>query len=595
MKAAFVLLILVIFSTGGMSETGPVTVDDEAIVGAEISEDIAVGKSPADAAEGSDTSGPEGDGFLREAIEQYYKFEDLPPKIKAPSLQKFLLEKAVLVYSEGARRYPEHERAPAAMFVVGEIERVENDLAAALSAYEAVIDVFGTNDYSDDARKRIAEIYFDEGEYEKAQENYYLLIDTYLHSELLPESYLMVARCYEEMMSHAKAIKTYNKAIELFEDRSVALEALMGLGDTYLADGRFAEALDTYQSIMADYPDTEAFDRAQLMSGRAYGMKGNYPAARKVLREIVNGYAMNEYIDDASYEVGRTYYVEGKYAQAIQNYATAVLRYPDYAGRTEALQKTAHSYKQLFLYRDALLRYDDLVDFYRSADAGSLKESEIRDRKIKIGETLSVMGEIYHEQGELEEALAKYFEAKEYLTGDERISTIDYSVAECYYELGWYREALEAYDSFITRNRYSPNLLMALAHQAECYRSTGYFEQAQKKYLAVIHTEPEDATESSERLKRDAVFRVGELYAEQGMRREEAEFYESMMEARYSFLDEARIMFTLGTVYEVVGDVERAAASYQRVLDEFKDSDWYELTRLNLEIIKINLKSRRED
>jgi tetratricopeptide (TPR) repeat protein len=593
MRAIFLLLISVIFSMSGMSETGPWTVDNGAPVEAAVSEDVVTGN--ADSAEGRDPSDSGSDDFLREAIEEYYKFEDLPPKIKAPSLQKFLLEKAVLVYSEGVRRYPEHERAPAAMFVIGEIHRVENDLDAGLSAYEAVIDLFDTNDYSDDARKRIAEIYFDEGEYEKAQENYYLLIDTYLHSELLPESYLMVARCYQEMMSYAKAIKTYKKTIELFDDQSVALDALTGLGDTYLADGDFAKALDTYQSIMADYPDSGAFDRAQLMSGRAYAIKGNYPAARKVLREIMNGYAMNEYIDDAAYEVGRTYFAEGKYAQAIQSYATAMLRYPDYPGRTEALQNAAHSYRRLFLYRDALLRYDELVDFYRSADDATLKDAEIEDRKTKIGQTLFLMGEIYHEQGDLEESLAKYFEAKEYLKGDDRVSTIDYSVAECYYELGWYREALEVYDSFIMRNRYSPNLLVALAHQAECYGSTGYFEQAQEKYLAVIATEPEEAIESSERLKSDSVFRVGELYAEQGMRREEAEFYESMLDARYSFLDEARIMFTLGTVYEGLGDVERAAASYQRVLDEFKDSDWYELARLNLEIIKINSKSRRED
>ncbi len=584
MKSTCIFFILPFFLVGILSAVDG-TSPDEALI--EVGVDT-------DEAEAAAEERWEGDDFLKEAIDEYYAFADLPPRIKAPALQKFLLKKAVLVYSEAAKRYPDHERSPAAQFVVGEIHRVEKDRDRAMAAYEAVIDNFDTNDYSDDARSRIAEIYFEEGDYEKAQENYYLLIDTYLRSELLSKSYLRIALCYQEMMSYAKAIKTYNKALDIFDDDTVRLGALTGLADTYLAAGRYDDALKTYGTIMADYPDSEAFDRSQFMSGRTYGMKGNYPAARNIFREIIKGYAMNQYIDDAAYDVAWSYYVEEKYAQAVQSYSTAMLRYPDFEGRTEALSNVADSYRHLFLYRDALLKYDELVEFYRAADADALNVEREQHRR-KIGEILFMMGEIYYEKGELEDSLAKYFEAKEYLTDVERISSIDYSVAECYYEQGWYREALEAYDSFVAHNKRSPNLLIALAHQAECYDRIGYLDESQEKYLVVIRTEPEEMTDVLTRLKSNAVFRVGELYAEQEMIREEAEFYELMLRKRYGFLDEARILFRLGTVYERLDDTERATSTYQRVLDDFKQSDWYELARLNLEIIKINLKSRRKN
>lgn len=538
--------------------------------------------------------GDEPEDFLKKHIDEYYRFPDLPMEIKGPDLHKFLLEKAVLIYGETARRFPGHKKAPYAQFAVGEIERARNNTGAALTAYEAVINSFDENDYSDDARYRIAGIYFEKRQYEEAQENFFKVIDAYQRSDLVPKSYLMAARCYHEMLLYSKAIKTYNKVLEIFEGKRSRRDALMGLGDSYLSSEQYNDAIETYRTIMDEYPQTQAYDRAQFRLGTTYALKGSYPVARKVFREIIRGYDMNRYAAPAAYRMANTYYTEAKYAQAVQSYSTAMLRYPDYDGRMEAIANIADSYKHLLLYRNALLYYEDLLEHYKSKAETARSPAETDTLHDKIGKTLHAMGEIHIRNGRRKEALARLLEAKRFIVDESRTSDINYSMAECYYGLGWYREALEAYENFISSNPNSPDVLTSLFHGAESYQMIGYFEEAQEKYLELIRMEPEETSRPVEELKGEAVIRVGELYEEQQMLREEAEYYEQTLEKRYSFLDVARVLYRLGMVYERIGDLDAAVVVYQRVRNDYQDSQWFELAGLNLEIIKIKIKYREE-
>ena len=529
--------------------------------------------------------------WLRKVVDTEYTFADLSDRFKAAAQQRFLMDQAVLVYAEGAKRYPSDDDAPRAVFVCGEIEKTRGKDEDAMRYCNSVISDFLPNDYSDDAQYGIAWIYYSRKNYEKAQKEFYRLIDSYLRSELIPDSYIMVGQCYQDILSYENAIRTYRKVLDTYDDSVIRLKALTGLAQTYMKTGEFDSAIATYETIRSEYPESDAYDHAEYMLGRAYAMQGDYPAARRTFSRILNSGVMNAYVADATYANAWTYYAEKKYAHAIECYALAMTRYPDHSEYTSALSDIADSYAGLYLYRDALIRYGELLDRHRSQDTASLTPTEIDDLNEKISKTLVTMASIHTERGEYDEALALLFETRRYTGEKSEQKEVDFEIAELYCRLGWYREALGAYDEFLSGNPYAPQLPLVYAHQAKCYDEMGYFKLAEEMYRKVLDLQPEEVTDEIAALKRESVFRIAELYEEQDMVREEAEFLESILREDHEFLDEARLLYKLGTVYEDTGQLENAASAYERILYGFKDSEWFDLAKLNLEIIRINQKS----
>jgi tetratricopeptide (TPR) repeat protein len=157
------------------------------------------------------------------------------------------------------------------------------------------------------------------------------------------------------------------------------------------------------------------------------------------------------------------------------------------------------------------------------AEAGMLYQ-EAREDPSKIPEALEKLEEVYQKY-------PRHFSGQTSL----------YNAANLYYSQGEYQKAYDNY--LLLKEKHSKNELiypLALQSMAYCSEQLENYQEAKAKFEELLSMEIE--------------------------------------------LSRAQLYMDLGRIYETLGDLERARASYQEVLDSYPDSNWSEMAESRLSL-----------
>jgi outer membrane protein assembly factor BamD (BamD/ComL family) len=193
------------------------------------------------------------------------------------------LRRAIRRANQLVRAWPDHELAPAAQRLVGDLYRERGNIEAAFNAYQALIDAYaGLFDYQEilDIQLELAEelqhrviraLFTSYTQPQEAIPLYQQIIINAPHAEITPELMFRIGDIHLQRRKFREAIDAFNQVEDRFPDSEFAMKAALNraraferLARRFPTDASTTiSALHAFAHFLDNYPDAEAVDEAR--------------------------------------------------------------------------------------------------------------------------------------------------------------------------------------------------------------------------------------------------------------------------------------------------------------------------------------------
>lgn len=383
----------------------------------------------------------------------------------------------------------------------------------------------------------------------------------------------------------------YDSAIEVFQnalanstDVTVTDKSNLGIGQAYYEQGNYAPALTSLR-LAAASTDATLAARANYFLAQSYISLERYDEA---FQSYVNYLSLRPGVIDSTIheEMGDLYLTVGNPLQAIASYQEAYRTDPN--GGTEALAiKIAAAYQESGDTATALSLFQDIYN--TTASDYTKAEMDLR------------IGQIYYSQENYDQAYAYYqdtvnnfpwaydsYSALATLVND-GVAVNEYQRGLINYNVGNYALAVEAFDRFLpTADEAAVGATLYYRGLAiRAYQSTtgdGQYDEAIAVWWDLINNHPTSSYEV------DAWEDIE--YTQWAYMDEPLQAVDTSLAylARYPESAEAAdFLFLAGRSYERAGELELASTTWQRIGNEYPNSDYAFLANYFAGIVTVRL------
>jgi TolA-binding protein len=326
------------------------------------------------------------------------------------------------------------------------------------------------------ARREVADLLFDAGEYPDAIKQYLRLVgEAASDSERADyRSRIIIARLRTRDAAQA------NKEIDLFlrtyprrRDDRAAFELEKGHLAFLLKN--YDAALKSFQTVSESFDDTPSAPMARYWVGKSLEAAGKYKEAVEQLTDVVRRHPGTPVATRANLALGNIGYTLEKWDDAIRSYRRVVDDpIPDPELLPLAMNNLIETYEATAVYDAALSLTRRYLETYPNAD-------DAFDKRIKIGTLYERLGyydqAVLHLQGLLEEA------------GSDLEGEIRYYIAEANYNKGDYQQAILDFlkvPYLVTKKGKIDWTANALYMSGQSYEKMGRHEQALTMYQQIL-------------------------------------------------------------------------------------------------------------
>lgn len=411
-------------------------------------------------------------------------FEEKKYKSSRENLKKLLEE------------YPDNENSGSALYLIGESYTSQNRLKDAITFLEEAANNKKNNAYLDYTIFALASTYEKTGDYNKAVGYYDQLLSYHQESPLALTAQLRIGICYFKLKDYQSAILELNNPSLTKLSPEIYSECLYLVANSYYREEEYNNAELKYSEVIKDFPSSDVFRDSRYGLAWCYFQQKKYDEAFKIFNSLSAGedsIAVKSFFWKAE---SKRYL--GDNDQAFKFYNQFLKKYPG----NELAQNVRY---QLGGY------YYDTNDYITSESY--LKAATNSENPVVKAKALTMMGEIYLNKKDFEKAsdffnkvinqegfdkdmidrakiglgTAYYYDnnydnAIEELSGlSERNSVlennkINFYLAESYYALGNYKDALNYYNKVSADDSLISG--QSLYGKAYCYFNLKDFDNA---------------------------------------------------------------------------------------------------------------------
>jgi len=466
----------------------------------------------------------------------------------------------------------------------------------ALKAYTQLIEQFPNS-------RRIYEAYLGQantlyllGQYEQAIMAYQGILDKSPageeYQEILEKASFGVAWAYLKSGNVDAAVKNF-EAISYQTDRNtVKISALTQIGDAYQDIENFENAVDVYDRILEEYPDSPYTDYVQYRQGIALLKMEKTEAATLSFQTLQANFPESKYLNDVFYYLAVTYFKKGSWRMAQEHIEEFMKDLPmNHEFLAEARYIQALSTFNLEEYKPALKMFQKIIKnhpeqismiknaemsiakcFYKINNIGEavkrFKILAIKYPRSEIAhEALIWLGDHFLGRSDFDKATAYYQQFLVNFPGSDKRDVIFYELGQAYQAREKYDQAIGAFKSVSSHD----SKLYAKARLAIANIFSREFDS-----FAAIETY-ENVVESSPEFRRDARWKLAEVYKKSEEYPKAIESYRSALKADQglSELTDAQLQFHIGDLYEFMNQNEQAVEAYFKIPYLYaKDTAW---------------------
>ena len=423
-------------------------------------------------------------------------------------IERFALSRKnhlVLIY-----QYPNSDYVGSAMYWIGESYVAEGKLDEAIEFLTKAIEDKSSNKFRDHSLYALASVYEKIQDYQNAVKYYDELLTYHSSSPLALQAQVRIGVCYFYLKEYYNSILELNNPILQDLPEENLAEALYLLANSHYRVEEYANAANTYSEIIDRFPNSPVYRNAQYGLAWSYFQQSKYNESYNIFNNLSQGddsTAIKSFIWK-----GESKRYSGNTNEALIIFQDFLKRYPDHpsASLVESLIGLIYFDQNKFELSSQYLANatssDDPVT--RAKAFTMIGEIELRKKNyikargnfepaIRITETendvhqraLLGMGvSLFH--------LAEYEKATEYLRQAEDINPsfepdkINFYMAESYFSLGKYQEALSRYNSI--KSNEVDYVKQVTYSKGYCNFNLGNYSNAAYQFSEFIESYPND-------------------------------------------------------------------------------------------------------
>ena len=190
--------------------------------------------------------------------------------------------------------------------------------------FEMLISQFPGSRYVDDALFQMADIDFQNDNYQMAVRSFTRLINEKPKSFLIPAALLRRAQSYYNIQVYEQAINDFKRILQEYPASPSATSALEGIQESYNAVGRPEEFTQVLAIVRKNNPGNTKLDEVEFDNARNLFYAEKYQQAINALLEYIASYPQSKNQFDAKYFLGASYQNTDQIQEALQYYSMVV-------------------------------------------------------------------------------------------------------------------------------------------------------------------------------------------------------------------------------------------------------------------------------
>jgi TolA-binding protein len=438
-----------------------------------------------------------------------------------------------------------------ALFLLAESYNQRRQGEEAVVHYRRVIDEHPGTPYVEPARYGLAWHYFRADDHQRAAERF---------AQVRREASAPLSgrAAYYEAVSRA-ALGETGRAVELYQivaeqppTPRLAAEALFEAGLLRYQQERYGSAAAFFRALIRDYPDAGRVGDAHYWLGNAYLVDQSLDRALKAYNKAVKqDAAPDSLLVEVRFQKAWALYEEGRYQAAAPEFLAVAEAYPASPRGREALFWGGDSFYQqgtLGRARQLFVRY---LDEHPEGDHAN-------GARYALAWT--------HFKQNRYEAAARLF--RQFLDRySEATSDIPYAqdarlrLADCYYALKRYEDAVEAY-----RRVGGQGTDYALYQAGEALNYAGRSDEAIRSLRRLVDRYPDS------RWRPQALYRIGAIHFQTQNYEDARAAYRRLLETYPDHRRAAEAQYGIGDSHYNAGEMEAAVQAYRTVLEQYPES-----------------------
>ena len=495
-------------------------------------------------------------------------------------------------------QYPNSEYLGSSMYWIGESYSAEGKLDDAIEFLTQAIEDKSANRYRDHSIYALASIYEKKHDYQNAVKYYDQLLTYHSNSSLALEAQVRIGVCYFYLKDYYNSILELNNPdIQKLPTENLS-EALYLLANSHYRVEEYSDAANTYSEVIKRFPNSDIYRNSQYGLAWSLFQQSKYGEAYQVFNTLSEGYdsiaiksfiwkgeskryagQTNEalaifqnflvkYPDDPSTTlvenlIGLIYFDQNKFEQSTQ-YLTNATSSEDPLTRAKAFTMIGEIELQNKNYIKARGNFDPAVRI-------SSEESEVHLRAL-----LGLGVSLFH-LGDYNEAVENFRQAETIDPAFEQ-DKINFYMAESYYSLGKYQEALSRYNNIkSTEIEYVRQVTYSKGY---CQFNLGNYSNAAYLFSEFIQNYPDDFRMT------DAKLRLADSYFGSKNFAAASKIFKEVFKSGKFSSDDPYTYFQYAQALYKSGESNAAIDEFRNLQKKFPDSKYGESSLFTIGFIK---------
>ena len=502
-------------------------------------------------------------GLYELAITRLLSFKDSHPASSRINDVEFLLGECAFQLSRFKQALEHYERVSKKEYEeilcvrTGQIYFYEGEYDRAIQKFQRVISDFPKSKWADTALYFLGESYFKKGDCLSAIDVYKVFLREYPDSSYLDQCYYSLAYCYYKKNDFVNAILNLDKVLKDFPSSSIIPEVKILKGQILAETGDYAGALEAYKKVLSELSSGESGrDFVLFQAGTAYFNLNNYTDAETSFQILVSEYPRSKFVPWARKGIADCLYKRGDFQQALQTYKKLLADFPGHEIVPELKYWIANTLWKTGNIEDAISGFRNFIDEYRGK---GIRDELVLDSWIQIGEILYAKGDFSGARDAFAEAIsapARFGNLRRYAI----IRTADCFLAEKKYEraVEYYRRAQEETAGESEQIRVKFQIAYSYYKQNDFGRAIPLFQDILLKESSIPAEKREDIISNT-------LYWLGWAYFKQGKFKEASEAYKKLVEKYPSSNWYIDALYRLGDSLYNMGSYAQARKAYEQV------------------------------
>ncbi|MCX7737588.1 MAG: tetratricopeptide repeat protein [Candidatus Kapabacteria bacterium] len=459
----------------------------------------------------------------------------------------------------------------------------------------------------------LGQIYFEEGEYEKAVRIFERSEREATEASSIVRTYLLLGESYFELKNWDKAIKSFNSAEQIAMKSSDYLlpqkswyisHSRLRKGIALVKNNRNGEAIPALLSYLATNTGHNRNDEALYWLAEAYYRSDLLNNSIDKYKTLIDLYPRSHYLEEAYYGLGWSHFRLKEFKKSTEVFERMIRLFPDSKHTLEVLIRQADGY---YYIRD----FNKAAEFYRRAsrlapansDEGEYSSFQLAQALYRLQKNeeaitellvfvrkfprspyapyaLYLTGWIRFEQKKYNEAIENFNFLTQAYPQSILVPRAYYSIGDAYYNQGDYDNAIANYKIVVESYPSSTLAPDALKSIQFCYMVLGKTDEAMKITDQYVESNPNSPFAPEFLFKKGEMFYTGKRF------KDAITEYENFVQKFPGNEKNSEAIYWMAKSYLSLNDLENAEKTFKRVLTSFPKSDYAAQSLLEIALIK---------